>query len=223
MPGLLKIGCTYRSPEERRRELSRSTGVPVDFVIEYEIYSIDIEFVERATHMALTKYQFGKEFFKVDLLLAIEILRKKVEESRLENELKSSGVNELFEAYEAVEILGLLQKKYSNMIRQEIKSVRIYQTKLRCFLEILEEEDLFEKELVDQKIHRMDSAFIVDSPEKLDEPDPLLFDPSRKVTENARIFIEELDSYSIHMCTNLFTKEAGKTVNAAFLSSRNRI
>src|SRR5581483_11866894 len=39
MPGLLKIGKTTRSSDERARELSRSTSVPSRFVVEYEIFS----------------------------------------------------------------------------------------------------------------------------------------------------------------------------------------
>ena len=50
MPNLIKIGCTTRSPEERKRELSKSTGIPVDFEIEYEIYSTNIKAIEEETH-----------------------------------------------------------------------------------------------------------------------------------------------------------------------------
>jgi hypothetical protein len=106
MAGLIKIGCTKRSPEERKRELSRATGVPIDFEIEYEIYSTDIKRIEKEIHFKLSDYKFGKEFFKIDIDTAIDILRKKVEELRLETESKTNGINELYDIYEAVEILG---------------------------------------------------------------------------------------------------------------------
>ena len=223
MPGLIKIGCTSRSPEERRRELSRPTGIPVDFEVEYEIYSPNIKGVEKAIHKALAKYKFGKEFFKIDVKTAIDILRKKVEEFRMETELKAKGVNELYDVYEAVEILGMLKKKYPNMIREIIKSVRIYQTKVRCYLEILEEENIQEGRLVDQTIRRSDLAFIEDLPDDPKSEDILLFfNPRKSVTENARIFIEEFDPYSIINCTDLFTEEAAQRVNDEYHASHGK-
>jgi hypothetical protein len=219
MPGLIKIGCTSRSPEERRRELSRPTGIPVDFEVEYEIYSYNIKEVEREIHKALTKYKFGKEFFEVDVNTAINILRKKVEESRLEAEIKTKGVNELYDVYEAVEILGLLKRKYPNMIRDIIKSVRIYQTRIRCYLEILEEESIQEGRLVDQTIRRSDLAFIGDISDDTEDV-ILFFNPRNSVTENARVFVEEFDPYSIINCTELFTEEAAQQVNDEYHSSR---
>ncbi len=219
MPGLIKIGCTSRSPEERRRELSRPTGIPVDFEVEYEIYSYNIKEVEREMHKALAKYKFGKEFFKVDVNTAINILRRKVEESRLEAEIKTKGVNELYDVYEAVEILGLLKRKYPNMIRDIIKSVRIYQTRIRCYLEILEEASIQEGRLVDQTIRRSDLAFIGDISDDTEDV-ILFFNPRNNVTENARIFVEEFDPYSIINCTELFTEEAAQQVNDEYHSSR---
>ncbi len=204
MPGLYKIGCTSRSPEERRRELSKATGIPIDFEIEYEIYSTNMEAVEKEVHLKLASYRIGKEFFKVQLQVAVEILRKKVEEYRLE-EARTSGFNEIYDVYEAIEILGKLKNKYPQMIRWEIKSVRVYQTRTRCYLEIMEENNIREGEIVDQKIVRSDLAFIVYNPEEDDSP---MFDPRNKVTENARVFIEEFDAYSIMICTDLFTEEA---------------
>jgi hypothetical protein len=222
MPGLIKIGCTTRSPEERRRELSRSTGIPIDFEIEFEIYSANIKTVESEVHKKLSKYRFGKEFFRLDVYTVIDILREKVNELRLEESFKTNGINELYDSYEAVEILGPLRKKYSNMIRAEIKSVRIYQTRIRCYLEILEEKE-YARRLVDQTIHRSDLAFIADPPDDPEDEDIVLFNPRNKVTENARIFIEEFDPYSIINCTDLFTDEAAQKVNEEFQSKKRTL
>ncbi|RFS22782.1 GIY-YIG nuclease family protein [Chitinophaga silvatica] len=222
MPGLIKIGCTARSPEERRRELSRPTGIPGDFEIEYEIYSIEMYILEKRIHIELDKYRVSKskEFFKIDISDAIHILRIKSEELLYEFTSKSEGVNELFDRYEAIEILVKLNSLYPNMIRSEIRSVRIYQTRIRCYLETTEENILsagyFSVPLADQKIHRLDLAFIVDTPDDPVQEDPLLFNPSNPVSMNARLFIEELDPFSIYMCTDLFTEEAGKVINRDF-------
>ncbi|MBL4747578.1 MAG: GIY-YIG nuclease family protein [Magnetovibrio sp.] len=37
MPGLLKIGCTTRTPEERANELHQATGVPGKFTVEWSV------------------------------------------------------------------------------------------------------------------------------------------------------------------------------------------
>jgi len=47
MPDLIKIGFTNRSPEERKRELSRVTGVPLDFEIKYVLYTQDMKLLEQ--------------------------------------------------------------------------------------------------------------------------------------------------------------------------------
>lgn len=37
MPGLLKIGKTTRTPDERARELARGTGVPGPYTVEHSV------------------------------------------------------------------------------------------------------------------------------------------------------------------------------------------
>lgn len=215
MPGLLKIGNTKRSPEERSRELSRATGVPTNFEVVYEIFSPDRIKLEKKIHSVLNKYRVNanREFFKCDLTLAINHLRNNAIEIQLESQHKTTGINEVLESYEAIEILGLLQKKYPRGIRKDIKSVRIYQTLIRCYLEILEEE-VYELGLKNQKILRMDLGFIEEGKSPLES---LLFKPTVPVSENARIFIEEFDDWSMLMCCGeLFTEAAIKKIEKAF-------
>lgn len=214
MPGLLKIGCTKRSPEERSRELSGSTGVPLDFQIAYEIYTSDMNELENKIHLILDGYRINRnrEFFKYDLSLAINLIRKKAEEIQLDFRYKTTGINETFDCYEAIEILGKLQEYYPNMIRKEIKSVRIYQTRIRCYLEITEEDmhsNYKPYPLVNQKVSRSDLGFICG---KDDSMDSILLMPSLSVAENARVFIEELNDYSKLMCTELFTHSASTKI-----------
>jgi hypothetical protein len=111
---------------------------------------------------------------------------------------------------------SVVETKYPDMIQTQIKSVRIYQTRIRCYLEILEEFE-HRSGLVDQTIHRHDLAFITDDPEV---DDVTLFTPQNKVTENARIFIDEFDSYSIINCADLFTDEAAQRVSDGFHSKK---
>lgn len=67
MPGLVKIGCTDRSIEERLRELSRSTGVPVPFECFLAVEVPNYQEVERAFHDAFGDRRLNprKEFFEL--------------------------------------------------------------------------------------------------------------------------------------------------------------
>ena len=69
MPGLLKIGWTDRSPEERVTELSASTGVPTAFVLEYHALLEDAQSAERTIHARFNESRVNgsREFFSVSL------------------------------------------------------------------------------------------------------------------------------------------------------------
>jgi len=71
---LFKIGMTTRSPFVRAKELSRDTGVPTDFIVAYTKEVIDAREAERKIHYILRDYSYNKEFFKIDINLAIEII-----------------------------------------------------------------------------------------------------------------------------------------------------
>ncbi|KAB4459012.1 GIY-YIG nuclease family protein [Bacteroides thetaiotaomicron] len=201
MPGLLKIGCTTRSPEIRRRELSRSSGIPKDFEIEYEIFSPNMNLLEAKVHHILSPHRVNckREFFKYNIDKAIDVIRTLSAEIVLDYFYKFSGVNETFDSYEAIDILGALKQKYFNLVSTGIISVRMYQTKLRCYLEIVKERLICQYEenrapLIDQNIHRIDLGFIAYG------EDDIMFDPSKPVSRNAKLFIDEFDIISIANC-----------------------
>jgi len=64
-PGLLKIGQTSKDPLVRRKELS-TTGVPEEFVIEYQALVSDYRRQEKYIHQKLSKVRHSdkKEFFE---------------------------------------------------------------------------------------------------------------------------------------------------------------
>lgn len=68
MPGLLKIGRTINSPEDRARQLDQ-TGVPMPFVVECAYLSPDCEQLESRVHEALrgVRAREEREFFKIEL------------------------------------------------------------------------------------------------------------------------------------------------------------
>lgn len=63
---------------------------------------------------------------------------KKQLRKALETEL-TGGINELNEKYQAVQLLPEMKKIYPTQLRKNIVSLRIYQTKRDCYLEITEQ------------------------------------------------------------------------------------
>jgi hypothetical protein len=76
MRGLLKIGYTRRTVEERVKQLSNHTGVPSRFVCVYYCRVRSPEAVERAVHRLLAYYEADKEFFEVEFERAVLSVRQ---------------------------------------------------------------------------------------------------------------------------------------------------
>lgn len=75
MPGLVKIGMTTRSPEERAQELA-STGVPMPFHVAAAWPVDDVRAAERDAHAALARYRVNdaREWFRLSVPAAIKAL-----------------------------------------------------------------------------------------------------------------------------------------------------
>lgn len=75
MPGVVKIGKTTRAPMDRAKQLYTS-GVLMPFVVEYAVYSPDIDTLERDAHEELNEYRVSnsREFFRVDVCKAIQTI-----------------------------------------------------------------------------------------------------------------------------------------------------
>lgn len=75
MPGLVKIGMTTRSPEERAQELA-STGVPMPFHVAAAWAVDDVRAAERDAHEALARYRVNdqREWFRLTVPAAIKAL-----------------------------------------------------------------------------------------------------------------------------------------------------
>lgn len=101
--GLLKIGMTNRTPQERALELSQSTGVPVDFVVAYDVKVSDCALGEKMAHARLEDYRYAKEFYKVDLKSAIKILNDIEKELQIPEELISEADKQNEDSEEFVE------------------------------------------------------------------------------------------------------------------------
>lgn len=192
--GLIKIGRTTISAEERAKQLSSDSGVPTPFRVAYQTYVDDCEGAEKKIHHELHEYRINpnREFFKYPLHRAIDLIQGLNNKSQMKGE----------EQYEALDILSELRERFEGYIDPKIISARIYQTQDTVYFEqtIYKYDKGF---LKDQLITRTDLAFIVKGPDE-----GLMFKPSNTVKENAQEFFS-LDSYSIINCIDgLFTKEA---------------
>ena len=78
MPGLLKIGHTETNAEWRIEQLSKSTSVPLSFVLEYSVFVENSQKCEADVHRALCEHRLSRnrEFFQIGLDEAIRVLNK---------------------------------------------------------------------------------------------------------------------------------------------------
>lgn len=76
MPSLLKIGYTTKTVEQRVRDLSCHTGVPSPFTCVYRGRVPDPAGLEAQVHQLLSEHSFAKEFFRLELTVAIDAIRK---------------------------------------------------------------------------------------------------------------------------------------------------
>jgi hypothetical protein len=87
MPGIVKIGRTFRDPRARAAELSGATGVPTPFKIEATVATWNCVWLEKLVHIALRRCRVNanREFFKCTLeeaLKATEAASKKMKGNR---------------------------------------------------------------------------------------------------------------------------------------------
>ncbi len=78
IPGLFKIGHTKNNVDDRAREISRATGVPIPFEVEWAFNCYDSEVLEKEIHRALDSYRYSsnREFFEISLKEAKETISR---------------------------------------------------------------------------------------------------------------------------------------------------
>ena len=81
MPGLLKIGYTDRDPFARAKEISQATGVPFDFIVEYQIYVSHPYELEQKTHKLLHNHRVNdnREFFNCNYEDVVEAIKTAID------------------------------------------------------------------------------------------------------------------------------------------------
>lgn len=75
MPGLVKIGRSINGGEERAKAIYQ-TGVPTPFILEFELYTTDHEYLEQLIHDRLNDHRVNqyREFFRMDVYECISHL-----------------------------------------------------------------------------------------------------------------------------------------------------
>ena len=75
-PGLLKIGYTKLTPDERAKQISNATGVPLPYKVAWAYRCFNGELLEGEVHHALKKYRVNnqREFFQISLNEAKETI-----------------------------------------------------------------------------------------------------------------------------------------------------
>jgi hypothetical protein len=169
-------------------ELSRATGVPADFELVYDELVNDCRAVERNLHKHFSAHRVSerREFFRVPVRQAI---------SALQEEARAYPVTP--RAEERVAILPQLEQRCRRWLRRDLVGAYVIQTNGLVYLETVLQPHVG---LKDRDINRLDLGFIYSDA----EPD---FIPSRSIEENAQRFVH-LDTYTIHMVTELFNEEA---------------
>lgn len=197
--GLIKIGSTVISAQERARQLSSNTAVPTPFKVAYEVYTDDCEKLEKNIHTQLNEFRVNanREFFNYPLSRAIQLIQN-IEKN------KNTQKND---KYEAIEILPQLIEKYGDYINPKLSSIKIYQTNERVYLEVTEDTYISDY-LKDQHIYRQDLGYMIEDV----EIEERTFNPDLPIHFNVERFLA-LDNCSMVVCASeIFTEEGVKAL-----------
>lgn len=105
LPGLVKIGMTTKSPDDRAQELSSSTGVPTPFIVAFQRPFIDCKRAEQRIHAELEarglRSASNREFFSISPTEAIQCILAASETSApvetYQDDLELPPADDLFE------------------------------------------------------------------------------------------------------------------------------
>lgn len=153
----------------------------------------------------------------MELLNTLNKMRESKQEM-IENLTRNivEGTNELNQDYEAIQILPELKERYPFQLRPEILSVRMYQIKEACYLEITEDknpekvENEYDKDISDQGYSNVDYLVNRTSLSFIWGDEGPVIKPSASIVENAYAIIEEFDDDVLLNCTDIFSDEGAK-------------
>lgn len=131
MPGVYKIGCTTKTVEERIKQLSSPTGVPIAFKEEFSLFVYDVNGCEKILHQKLGQYRVNgnREFFKVD----IDVIKDAA------SEFHKMYLDILNEFKDSMELTGrfLNSKTYKNNLETAKEKICKNNFEFACFNDIV--------------------------------------------------------------------------------------
>jgi hypothetical protein len=77
MPDLVKIGYSMKDPRLRAKEFE-NTGMPSTYTVEYDVLVNNPRDLEQNLHNILLNFCEGKEWFRIKVTDAVDIIRKTV-------------------------------------------------------------------------------------------------------------------------------------------------
>ena len=77
-PGMVKIGMTTNTVEERAKEINSATGVPTPWVPVYRFKCYGSRYLEKLTHEYLSQYRVAenREMFNIDAVTAQNVIEE---------------------------------------------------------------------------------------------------------------------------------------------------
>lgn len=123
MKGLLKVGYTATSVEERMNALN-TTGIPTKFVLEFCIEVRNGLQAEQHLHIVLENFHYGKEFFRISIPKVIEVCKKELLEGRIECINYFGRANSAFFSPQELENIKLQVEKRKKVKEEELRKAR---------------------------------------------------------------------------------------------------
>ncbi len=200
----VKIGKTNRSPEQRAKELSSSTGVPTRFHIAYDEYVLDCDLAEKVIHGRLETYRVNKrrEFFEIPLKDAIKIVAEVTQEignkdfvDKVSPEERVYGFVQLALAYQTLGQKAKAIQVASEAMRIWLDEVGGY----NLYIPGLETVDLREDEI----IKRFGSVFLSD-----------------ELRKNNPLLAAQIEYFPCELTFSLNEKEPQERLNSLFAALR---
>ncbi len=130
----LKIGKTTRDPYVRAGEISRHTGVPVEYQVAFSLWTSDCHLLEKEIHgyLANERINRNREFFAIPLCDAIDILNMLAKELDPPEEEDLAYIALAFSTYAEGEYSDFDQGLFSNKTRHILMGISV-----SCFILIL--------------------------------------------------------------------------------------
>ena len=121
MPGLVKIGFTTTTVEQRVSDINSATGVPGDFEVFHHVEVGDAQKVESEIHRKLRKFRYvtDKEFYDLHPAVAREYVDRIIEGQEFDIQFDPSSMVSVGDS-----------KRLGNLIRSHRKNRNISQREL---------------------------------------------------------------------------------------------